>query len=256
MTEALITELARVGAWRITSRTSSMAYKGKALDLPSIARQLGVDGVIEGSVMHAGDRVKVTVQLLDARADRHLWAESFERSAADVLLLQSEIAGAVARQVSVELRAGPAAARHRVDPAAYDAYLRGRFFWNKRTREGFEKALAEFRRATTLDPEWAPGWAGLADTYGLMAISTYDLMPPAQAMPQARDAAKRALALDDGLAEAHTALAWVNYTYDWNFTVAEREFRRAVELDPNYATAHQWYSNYLCAMGRLAEAQA
>ena len=257
MTEALIAELAQVGAWRVTSRTSSMAFKGRERRLPEIARELDVDAVIEGSVVHTGERVRVTVQLLDARADRHLWAESFERPAADVLLLQAEIAAAAARQVSVRLRArsGDTTARA-VDPVAYDAYLRGRYFWNRRTPEGFRKALAEFDRVTTIAPGWAPGWAALAGTYGLVAISGYDLMPPSEAMPRARDAARRALDLDDTLAEAHAAIAWVSFTYDWNFAVAEREFRRAIELDPSYATAHQWYSNLLCASGRLEEAQA
>ena len=257
MTEALITELARAGSWRVTSRTSVMAYRGKQRRVPEIARELGVDALLEGSVSRAADRVRVTAQLIDARSDRHLWAQTFESRAADVLLLQSQIAAAVTRDMSHELRLPrrESAARS-LDPAAYDAYLRGRFFWNKRTAEGFRKALGEFERATQLDPAWALGWAGLADTYGLLGISTYNVMPPAQAMPKARAAARRALELDASLAEPHASLAWVSFTYDWEFPAAERDFRRAIELDPNYATAHQWYSNYLCAMGRLDEARA
>ena len=256
MTEALIAELARVGSWRVTSRTSAMAYKDKPRQLQEIARQLDVDAVLEGSVARAGGRVRVAAQLIDARADRQIWSGRFDRDAADVLLLQAEIAAEVGREVSTKWSAPRPSRARSVDPAAYDAYLRGRYFWNKRTPDGFRKALVEFGKATRLEPTWARAWSGLADTYGLMAISTYDLMAPADAMPRAREAAMAALRLDPEVAEPHASLAWVSFTYDWDFGAAEREFRRAIELDPNYATAHQWYANLLCALGRLGEARA
>jgi TolB-like protein/DNA-binding winged helix-turn-helix (wHTH) protein/Tfp pilus assembly protein PilF len=257
MTEALITQLSRLPDLKVISRTSAMTYKGSSQTLPDIARRLGVDAVVEGSVAVEGDRVRVTAQLIDARSDRHLWAENYERSLDETLALQAELARAIAQQVESRLTPQQAArwrSTARVDRVAQDAYLRGRYFWNQRTREGFAKARESFESAVAADPGFALAHAGLADTYGLIAIQGYDLVPPNEAMPRARQEAERALELDDSLAEPHASIAWVNFNYDWDFAAAEREFRRAIALNPGYATAHQWYANMLCILGRFDEA--
>jgi TolB-like protein len=257
MTEALIAELSRLPDLKVISRTSAMTYKGSSRTLPDIARRLGVDAVVEGSVSVDHDRVRVTAQLIDARTDRHLWAENYERSLDETLALQAELASAIAQQVEAKLTPQQAArwrAPGRVDRSAQDAYLRGRHFWNQRTREGFAKARDSFEAAVAADPSYALAHAGLADTYGLMSIQGYDLVPPQEAMSRAREEAKRALELDDSLAEPHASLAWVNFNYDWDFAAAEREFKRAITLNPGYATAHQWYANLLCILGRFDEA--
>ena len=259
VTEALTTELAKIGRLRVISRTSAMQYRGTQKRLPTIARELGVDTALEGSVAHSGGRVRVTAQLIDAGSDRHLWAETYERDASDVLRLQEDLARAIAAEVAVRLTPDEQRRLRRartVDPTAHEAYLRGRYFWNKRTAEGFRAAIGEFQRALERDPTFAPAWAGLADTYGLMAISSYDVLPASEAMPKAKEAAERALALDDSLAEAHASLAWVAFTFEWDFARAEAGFRRALQLNPGHATAHQWYADYLCAMGRLDEASS
>jgi len=257
MTEALITELSRLSDLKVISRTSAMAYKGSSRTLPDIARRLGVDAVVEGSVAVAQDRVRVTAQLIDARDDRHLWAQTYDRSLDETLALQAELASAIAHQVESRLTPQQVArwsSPGRVDRTAQDAYLRGRYFWNQRNREGFAKARESFEAAIAADPGYALAHAGLADTYGLMSIQGYDLVPPQEAMSRARQEAERALELDDSLAEPHASLAWVNFNYDWDFAAAEREFRRAITLNPGYATAHQWYANLLCILGRFDEA--
>ncbi len=257
MTEALITELSRLPDLKVISRTSAMTYKASPTTLPEIARRLGVDAVVEGSVALEKDRVRISAQLVDARADRHLWAENYERSLDETWALQAELASDIARQVQSRLTPQQAArwqSPRPVERPAYDAYLRGRYFWNQRTREGFAKAISSFEEAVTADPGYALAHAGLADTYGLMAIQGYDLVPPHEAMPRARQAASRALELDGSLAEPHASIAWVSFNYDWDFAGAEREFRRAIALNPGYATAHQWYANLLCILGRFDEA--
>jgi TolB-like protein/DNA-binding winged helix-turn-helix (wHTH) protein/Tfp pilus assembly protein PilF len=257
ITEELTTQLAKIGTLRVISRTSAAHYRGSDKPLPTIARELGVDAVLEGSVVRTGGRVRVTAQLIDAARDAHLWAETFERDASDVLRLQEDLARSIVAEIAVHLTPEEQRrfrrARH-VDPAAHEAYLKGRYFWNKRTAEGFKAAVEAFQLSLARDPTFAPAFAGLADTYGLMASSSYDVLPASEAMPKAKAAAERALALDDSLAEAHASLAWVAFTYEWDFVRAEAGFRGALELNPGYATAHQWYTDYLCAMGRLEEA--
>jgi TolB-like protein/DNA-binding winged helix-turn-helix (wHTH) protein/Tfp pilus assembly protein PilF len=259
MTDELTAQLAGIHALRVISRTSASRYKNSRDSLPKIAAALGVDGILEGSVTRSGGRVRVTAQLIDARSDEHIWAQTFEREMADVLALQADLAQAVAREVQAQVSPAEQTrfAGHRsVAPEVYEHTLRGRFQWNKRSPEGFRLARAEFQAAVDLDPTWAPGWAGLADTLGLLGISGYDLVPPAETMPQARAAAERALRLDPQSAEAEAALAWVLYSYVWDFPASETAFQRAIALDPNYATAYQWYGDFLCAMGRLDEASA
>jgi serine/threonine-protein kinase len=257
MTEELITDLAKIGALRVISRTSVIHFKGTDKPVPEIARQLGVDAIVEGSVMKSGGRVRITAQLIDGASDRHLWAQSYERDLMDVLSLQGEVARAIAREIEVKLtpqeQARLASARP-VNVEAHEAYMKGRYYWNKRDAEGFEKALASFKRAIEIDPGYAPAYAGLADTYHLLA--TYGLLPPSEAIPKERAAALRALEIDDGLAEAHVSLAPILSSYDYDWAGAEREYRRAIELNPGYATAHQYYSSVLLRLGRNEEAMA
>jgi serine/threonine-protein kinase len=254
MTEALIADLARIGALRVISRTSAMRFKGVRRPLPEIARELGVDAVVEGSVLRAGNRVRITAQLIEAATDKHLWAERYERDMADVLGIQSEVAQAVAGEIQVRLtrreRTQLARAR-RVDPQAHEAYLKGRFHWNRRTMKAMEQALGLFNLAIERDPTYAPAWSGLADCYNLLAEN--NSYPPDEAFPRGKAAAMKALSLDPDLAEAHTSLAMVLGSHEWNWEGAEREFRRAIELDRGYPTAHQWYGNLLVALGRFEE---
>ena len=255
MTEALIANLAQVEALKVISRTTVMQYKGSTRPLPELARELGVEAVIEGSVLRDGERVRISVQLVDA-TDRHLWADSYERRLADVLSLQMEVARAVAREVRVTLTASE---RERltharpVDPEAYEAYLLGRFHWNRRTRPDFLAAISAFERAIAVDPTYALPYSGLADSY--IMLVEWRHMLPTEGAPLALTAAQHALRLDSTSAEAYTSLGEVLITtFDW--VGAERAFRRALELNPGYATGHQWFGFFLSKMGRDDEAIA
>lgn len=253
ITEALINELGRLHGLRVISRTSVMRYKGARKPLPEIARELGVEAVLEGSVQRAGERVRISAQLIDAGADRHLWNERYERALRDVLLLQAEIAASVSREVKVALTSEEQAHLSRarpVDPWAHELYLKGRQFWSKRTPEALQAALTHFEEAARTDPAYAPAWAGIADTLGILGTGPQGALESRQAMTRARDAALKALVLDDSLAEARASLGWIRYRYDWDWTAAKREFQRAIELSPGYVTAHYWYANFLIAMGR------
>jgi TolB-like protein len=257
MTESLTSDLARIGAMKVISRTSAMRYKGVRKPLPEIARELGVDAVVEGSVMRVGDRVRITAQLIEAATDRHLWAERYERDVRDVLAIQSEVAQAIAREIQVQLTRGEVAQLQRprlVDPEAHEAYLKGRYLWNRRTVEALQRALEMFQRAIEKDPLHAPAFSGLADCYALLADN--NAIPPAVAFPAAKAAAQRALALDEGLAEAHCSLAVTLVSYQWDWAGGEREYRRAIELDRGYPTAHQWYGILLACLRRFDEAMA
>jgi serine/threonine protein kinase/tetratricopeptide (TPR) repeat protein len=255
MTEALISDLSKIRALRVISRTSAMRFKGVRQSLPDIARELGVDAIVEGSVLRAGNRVRITAQLIEAATDVHLWAERYERDMADVLGIQSEVAQAIAGEIQVQLshqeRSHFNQAR-RVDPQAHEDYLKGRHLWNQRTPGALERALELFERAIARDPSYAPAFSGLADCHNLLADNnTY---PPEVALPRAKAAALKAIELDPNLAEAHTSLAATKFESDWDYSGAEQEFRLAIELDRGYATAHQWYSNLLTALGRMDEA--
>jgi len=254
MTEALISDLGKIRALRVISRTSAMRYRGTSKSVPEIARELDVDAVVEGSVLRSGDRVRITAQLVQAATDRHLWSESYERGLKDVLALQSEVARAIAREIQVAVspqERARLAKSHPVDPEAHRVYLLGRYWWNKRRPEGFSKALEYFGQAITKDSTFAAAYAGLADTYS--ALGFYG-SPPRETMPKARAAAVKALELDDSLAEAHASLANIVMNYDWDWAAAERSFKRSIELNPGYATAHHWYSLLLSALGRLDDA--
>jgi eukaryotic-like serine/threonine-protein kinase len=258
MTEALIADLARLGALRVTSRTSVMRYKGTGKSLPEIARELGVDGIVEGSVFRAGDRVRITVQLIDARTDSHLWAESYERELVNVLALQSGVAKAIAQEIRLRLSSKDLA-RFEISgslaPAAYEAYLVGRHFLNQRTRPALEKSVEYFRRSIDEAPHYALAYAGMADALTLLGAVGYGVGARAT-VERARAAVTRALELDDGLAEAHASLGYLLFRLDWKWAEAEAEFRRAIELSPSLSSAHRSYAMYLGAMGRHDEARA
>lgn len=259
MTEALTTTLAKIGGIRVISRSSAMRYKGTRKDLRDIARELRVDAVVEGAVLRSDQRVRITAQLVDAATDRHLWAESYERDLHRILELQNEVAGAIAQQIQVALTPQERASlsRHRpVKPEAHESYLRGLYYWNRRTPDSIQKAIAQLKTAIGEDPGFAPAHAALADCYNLLGSVEYSALPPRDAMPQAKEAALRALELDEHLAQAHNSLAHCLLFYDWDWRGAEAAFRRAIELNPNYATAHQWYGIYLMLRGRTEESIA
>jgi TolB-like protein/DNA-binding winged helix-turn-helix (wHTH) protein/Flp pilus assembly protein TadD len=255
MTDALITNLAEIHALRVISRTSMMQYKGTQKLLPQIGRELHVDAVLEGTVIRSGDRVRIDTQLIEAATDRHLWAGSYERNLEDVLALQAEVAGNVVREIQIQVTpqedAQLAAARP-VNKEAYEEYLRGRFFWNKRTEAGIQKSIEYFENALKKDPNYAQALSGISDAYSLLGF--YGTIPPQQAYPQAKTAASNALRMDGNLAEAHVSLAEVSFWFDWNWSDAETEFKRAIELNPGYDTAYRKYSNFLVARGRVSEA--
>lgn len=252
MTEELTTRLAKLGNWRVTSRTSVMGYRGTRKKIPEIARELGVDAILEGSVIRDGSRVKITAQLIDGRADRHLWADTYERNLEGVLAIQDDVARAVAREVDLKLTpaadAALAAATRNVLPAAYDAYVRGRHAWDKRSEPDLHEAIRFFQESIDADPTYAPAYAGMADCYAQLGYGSY--ITPEDAFPRARSAARKALELDSTLAEAHASLGYALMYYDWNFAGAEAEYKRAIELNTNYAIAHQWYAYLLTAIER------
>ena len=252
VTEALIADLARIPGLRVTSRTSSMHYKAQKKPMPEIAEELGVDLLVEGSVARSGNRVRVTAQLIDGARDEHIWARSYDHTVNDVLTLQSEIATAIAGEVRgvVPSVAGQSASRRAVDPAIYEMYLRGRHAWNRRTPEGLQEALTYFQQATEKDPSFALAFAGLADTYHLLGPRRGSADAPAKALA----AAERAIQLDGTLAEAHTSLARHRHRVAGDVERAEAGYRRANELNPGYATAHQWFGMMLAEEGRDAEA--
>jgi TolB-like protein/DNA-binding winged helix-turn-helix (wHTH) protein/Tfp pilus assembly protein PilF len=254
MTDALVTELAQISSLRVISRTSVMRYKGTRKPLPDIAKELNVDGIVEGSVVQSAERVRVNAQLIEAATDRHLWASMYERSPGDVVILQSEVARAITSAIQVQLTPQEEAQLTRVqpvDPQAYEAYLRGRYFWNKRTDAAVRKSIDYFQQAIQRDPNYALAYAGMAEAY----IVRDDVSPEEQ-FSKAKATAKMALQMDDSLAEAHNAMAMSLFFYDWDWPGAEREFKRALALNPNYAQAHQWYGQYLRAMGWQNSAMA
>jgi TolB-like protein/Tfp pilus assembly protein PilF len=257
MTEELITNLGKVGALRVISRTSVMQYKQTKKALPAIAQELNVDAVVEGSVLRSGNRVRITAQLIQAKAERHLWAESYERDLSDVLALQGEVAQAIANEIKIKVTPQEQvrfAHARPVSPEAHEAYLKGRYYWNLRTEEGLKKGIEYFQQAIEKDPGYALAYAGLADSYAVM--SAWNLMAPKEGYPRAKAAAFKALEMDETLAEAHVSLGDARYVYDWDWAGAEKEYIRAIELNPGYATAHQWYAEYLSRMGRHNEAIA
>jgi TolB-like protein/DNA-binding winged helix-turn-helix (wHTH) protein/Flp pilus assembly protein TadD len=257
MTDQLISDLGQISALRVISRTSVMAYKRARKPLPQIARELNVDAVVEGTVLRSGDEVRITAQLIEASSDKHLWSQSYEGELRDTLGLQSQVARAIADQIRINLNSQEQSALKTVrvvNPEAYESYLKGRYFWNKRTADGLKVALAYFNQAIDEDPQYAQSYSGLADTYALLGDWQYAAMTTKEALPKAKAAAIKALELDSGLGEAHNSLAFCLDGFDWNFDSAGKEFRRAIELNPGYATAHHWYAWHLGLLGRYDEA--
>lgn len=252
MTDELIADLGKISRVRVISSSSAARYKGTRKAVSEIARELGADAVIEGTVLRSGKRVRITAQLIGADKEKRMWAQSFERDLDDVLALQDDVARAIASQVRAKLPANDAARPVKpgmVDPRAHDLYLQGRYYWRQRTREGEQAGLEYFLQAVAQDPDYAHAYAGIADSY--LVLGAHGRLPPAEAFPKAREAARMALHLDDNLAEAHTSLGWIKAFVDWDWPGGDREFRRAVDLQPNYPTAHHWYSHYLAAVGLL-----
>jgi tetratricopeptide (TPR) repeat protein len=260
MTDELIATLGQISALRVISRTSVMPYKRVRKPLSAIARELNVDAVIEGTVLRSGGQVRITAQLIEARDDRHLWSETYDGEVRDALTLQNKVAQAIAGQIRVNLNAHEQATlKHAnvvVDPQAYEAYLKGRYFWNKRTGEDLEKAVEYFNRAIERDPNYAPAYSGLADTYALLGDWEYGVLAPRDAFPRAKAAAVKALQLDNTLGEAHTSLAFCLDAFDWDFKSADTEFRRGIELNPGYATAHHWYAWHMALLRKNDDAIA
>jgi serine/threonine protein kinase/Flp pilus assembly protein TadD len=242
MTEALIAELSKISALKVISRTSAMQYKGVKKPLPQIARELGVDGVIEGSVARDADQVRITVQLIDGRTDQHTWAESYQRELKNILDLQSEVARAIAREIRITVTAGEAERLSRsrpVNPAAHEEYLKGRQFWAQRSFENLQKALQHFEKAVQIDPAYALGHVGVADTYYILGQNGY--LPEQETYPKAKAAVRRALELDDSLGDAHTTLGSILHSADWDWAGALRELERGIELNPGNARGHYQY---------------
>ena len=256
MTDALIADLGQIGALRVISRTSAMAYKRVHKPLSEIARELNVEAVVEGTVLRSGERVRITAQLIQVPNEKHLWAQSYEGDLQDTLALQNSVARAIAEQIQVTLNPQEEAALEKskkVNPEAYEAYLRGRYFWNKRSGAGLKKAIEYFEHAIDSDPGFARAYSGLADSYALLGDCEYGILSPQDAFPRAKAAAVKALALDDNLSEAHTSLAFILDLYEWGWASAERGYKRALALNPGYATAHHWYAWHLIVMGRNDE---
>lgn len=257
MTEEIIDALTRAGAFRVVARTSSFAFKGKQQDIREIGRKLDVGAVLEGSVRKDGDRLRVTAQLISVADGYHLWSETYERELKDVFTVQDEISRAIVDTLKQKLpqRAAGAPKPQTEDIATYELYLKGRFYWNRWRTEGAEKAIGYLNQAIARDPSYAPAWAGLADSYCWLAF--FGNVAPTEAMPKARAAAEKAIALDESLAEAHVSLGYVRALYDWDWSGAKREFQRAVEVNPNSPDAHFGYGLvYLAPLGRTDEALA
>jgi TolB-like protein/DNA-binding winged helix-turn-helix (wHTH) protein/Tfp pilus assembly protein PilF len=256
MTDELITDLGQISSLRVISRTSIMTYKRVRKLLPEIARELHVQGVVEGTVLRSGEQVRITAQLIEVPVERHIWAQSYEGDLRDTLALQNRVARAIAEQIGATANQRERTALQNpkeVNPEAYEAYLKGRYFWNKRTGDSLKKAIGYFNLAIDKDPNYAKAYTGLADSYALSGDWEYGILSPQDAFPKAKAAATKALALDDNLAEAHTSLAFILDLYEWDWESAEKEYKRAIALYPGYATAHHWYAWHLIVTGRISE---
>lgn len=255
ITDEITTDLAKLAGPKVISRTSAMQYKQTHKTIPEIARELNVGAIVEGSVERSGDRVRVRVQLIQASTDQHLWAEEYDRQLSDVLHLEADVAQDIARQIQLHLtpqQQQNLAERRPTNPQAFQDYLQGRHYWALRTHESLAKAIEYFNRAIQEDPGDARSYAGLAHCYIVLPMVTP--IPFTEANQKARAAATKSLALDDSLPEAHLAAAEIRFYQDWDFTAAEREFRKTLELNSNYSTGHQWYGEFLSVMGRHEEA--
>jgi TolB-like protein/DNA-binding winged helix-turn-helix (wHTH) protein/Tfp pilus assembly protein PilF len=261
MTDELITELAQLHSLRVISRSSVMRYKGTHKSVQEIAHDLNVDAIVEGTVSRSADHVRVSAQVIRAAPEEHLWAEHYDRAPGDLVALQEQLAREIAEGIRVQFSADERAAlgaRHDVDPVAHEAFLKGRYYWARRNEAATRRAREYFQAAIDADPGYAPAYAGLADSFISLALpeALQEVLPPGVAYPQARAAALRAIELDGTLGDAHATLAHIRFQYDRDWDGADREFRRAIELSPSYANAHQWFALSLFWRGRLTEALA
>ena len=257
MTETLISSLSQLPNLNVKARSSVFRYKGKETDAKTIGKELNVQAILNGRVVQRGDQLTLSLELIDAQTENVIWSDRYDRKQADLISLQNEIARDVSSKLKTKLSGSDAqklVKTYTTNPEAYKLYLQGRFHWNKREEKDFRKAVDFFTQAIILDPSYALAHAGLADAYAL--LSTFGFMPAIEGIPKARQSARQALLLDDSLAEPHTTLGYVLVQYDYDFVGAEREFKRAIELNPNYATAHQWYGELLTYAGRFDEAAA
>ncbi len=256
ITESIIDGISQLPNLRVMAWSTVARYKGQAKDPLTVGRELGVRAVLTGKIVQSGNQIRILTELVDLRTSGQLWGEEYTRPLNDVIPLQKEISLRISEKLRLKLSGADEqklAKRTTADPEAYTRYLKGRYFWNKRSLEGMQKAISYFQQAIDRDPAYALAYAGLADAYNLG--DDWGSTPPGQSFPRARAAALKALELDDSLAEAHTSLAFVKANYDWDFAGAEKEFQRAIALNPNYATAHQWYAMYLVPLKRYPEAE-
>ena len=262
MTEEMIMQLAQLNPARLAviARTSSMHFKGSKKTVAQIGQELAADYVLQGSLRREGGRLRISAQLIQVEDQTHVWGQNYERDVHDLLALQDDVARAIASEIRVQLTpsrplaAGGDTGSRAVAPEIHQQYLKGRYFWNKRTEAGYVKAIEYFQEAIRSKPDYAPAYAGLADAYALLGSMTNSTMPRLEAMPRARSFAEKALALDESLAEAHTSLAFVQMHFEHDWAAAEKEFRRAIALNPSYVTAHHWYAFCLMAQTRVEEA--
>jgi len=257
LAEELLNALAKIDDLKVTARSSAFSFKDKNVEVSDIARVLNVGAILEGSVRKSGNRLRITVQLVDAASGFHLWSERYDREMEDIFGVQDEITLAVVDALKLKLlgdQKDEVLKRYTENSGAYQAYLKGRFHWHKRSLEGLNRSKDYFEYALELDPRYALAYSGLADSYAVLGIAEYGILPPREAMPKAKAAALKALAIDDTLAEAQSTLAHVRAFYEWDWPGAEQDFKRAVELNPNYSLSHHWYALFLAAMGRHDEA--
>jgi TolB-like protein/Tfp pilus assembly protein PilF len=257
LADELITALTKIDGLKVAARSSSFAFKGRNLEAGEVARALNVATILEGSVRRSGNRLRITVQLVNAADGYDLWSERYDREIKDIFAVQDEITLAVVDALKLKMLGAQKDAmlkRYTHDSAAYEAYLKGRFHWHKRTLDGLNRSADCFKAALELDPEYSLAYAGLADSYAVLGIAEYGILPPREAMPKAKAAALKALEIDSSLAEAQSTLAHVRAFFEWDWAGAERDFQRAIELNPNYPLSHHWYALFLAAMGRHDEA--
>ena len=256
MTDDLIANLAKIRSLRVISRSTAMAYKGTRKPLSQIASELNVDAVFEGTVLRVGNRVRITAELVQVSTDRHLWAETYESQMGDILALQNRVSSAIVNEIRINLTPEDQerlARNPAVAPEGYENYLKGRYYWNKRSDENLTRAIGYFEQATHQDPQYALAYAGLSDCYAIISAEIFGTMPAADAAPKAKAAALRALEIDPTLSEAETSLATVKFNYDWDWSGAAAGFAKSIQDNPSYATAYQRYSLYLMAMGRAED---
>ena len=254
MTEELIGQLSRIHGLRVISRTSSMHFKNTGLRVPEIAKMLAVDAIVEGSVVQEGHQIRVHAQLIRAETDEHIWAGEYQQEYQSILAVQAEVAGDIVEQIKLNLTPEERtrlASRPPVDPEAYESYLKGRYYFSQRTEDALHKSIASFQQAIVKDPAYAPAYSGLAGAYAMLGFRGG--LPSKEALSAAKQAALKAVQLDSSLAEPHASLAFIAETYEWDWSTADREYKKALELNPGYAQAHNWYAGCLMYTGRFNE---